>query len=344
MVGSLDDLQKLVRESENAHIELKREVSKDVIKGLSTDIAALANFEGGHIVFGFSNSKEPVGCVYEDKDLDQISQQAGNCRPSVTINFEKISFGTQQFLIITVPKTTVLHSDTKNRFPIRIGNTTGYLDITSILMLAQERGLLGGGTSEITNTTRNSERRSLSEDEVLMIVEGLGSKDSTLRSEALLDLNRMSLGYALFEHQEVVDLLHNILNKGTNEEIDQTLNIVRTTILSGSSSEKKVVSHWMDKIRKIGESSSLRTAARRAFDVLQLAGHPGAVDLLEKWITNADDERYSELHPENQLSNVRFYGLDNKIRSRMCALLKKKPGEIVTNRVQGVLESVRRAY
>ncbi len=341
---TLDDLQKLVQEGESPLVEFKMQVSDEVVKRLSTSIAAFANHEGGRMIFGVSNDRRLLGCEYDEEDLDHISQQASNCRPQAPISFEHVPFGSSRILVVNVPKSSVLHQDMKDRFPVRIGNKTGYLDITSILMLAQERGLLGGGDSRIVDTKRESERRSLSDDEVSMVVEGLGSKDSILRSEALLDLNRMSMGYALLEHQEIVDLLHNVLNKGTDEEIDQTLNIVRTTILSGSSSEKKVVSHWMEKIREIGESVSSCGAARGAFDVLQLVGHSGAVDLLEKWITNADDERYSELRPENQLSNVRFYGLDNRIRGRMYALLKTKPGEIVTNRVQGVLESVRRAY
>ncbi len=61
MARTLDDLEELVRESESARVELKREISEDVVRGLSTDIAALANYEGGYIVFGFTDDKEPMG-------------------------------------------------------------------------------------------------------------------------------------------------------------------------------------------------------------------------------------------------------------------------------------------
>ncbi len=100
----------------------------------------------------------------------------------------------------------------------------------------------------------------------------------------------------------------------------------------------------MERIVEIGKSADSTHVAQRAFDVLECVGHSGAVDLLVHWVSETDDERFSQLQPRNFLSNVRFYGLDNKIRKAMYELLESESGRDVTERISGVLSAVRRAY
>ena len=344
MVGTLDDLQKLVRESENSRVELKREISREVIRGLSTDIAALANCSGGNIIFGFSDSKEPVGCAFTSKDLDQISQQAGECRPSVTINFEKFSFGTQRFLIVKVPKASVLHSDIKHRFPVRIGSATNFLDISGIHSLMRERGLIRGEGSEVSSLPIERPRKPLSDSVAPGVMRSLGSENADLRLETLKDMASLSHRYILFEHQAIAALAERILESGSENEVEQLLDPIRWAILRGTSSELETIGRWVEKIEKIGETAESAEVARKAFDVLQCAGLTEAIDLLVYWIEVTDDKKYSALRPNTLLANVRFYGLDQGIREAMYSLLEAESKERTKNRILAILEAVRRAY
>ncbi|MEE9506232.1 MAG: ATP-binding protein [Thermoplasmata archaeon] len=341
---TLDDLQKLVRESESSRVELKREVSGDVIKGLSTDIAAIANYEGGHIVFGFTDKeKDPVGCVIQEKDLDSISQQAGNCSPSVTIDFEQIPLGSKDFLVVRVPKSSTLHSDAKDRFPMRTGNITTYLDIAGIEMHMKLRGLLRGETGEMLRAQPEEKRNPIPDSEASTIIAGLGSENPIIRLEALRDLNVLDFRYVLFEREDITNLVRQILDTGSEEEINLILDMIRVISFRGTASEKEAISGWIERIFEIGQSSMSVQVVRRAYDALETAGHQLAADLLIHWVTETDDDRYAALQPQNIVGNIRYHGLDRTVRRALFELLQTEPEATVIGRITEILEAVRRS-
>lgn len=60
MAQTFDELRRLVEQSEDAHVELKQMASEDVLRELPTRIAAVANAQGGAIIFGVTDDKEFV--------------------------------------------------------------------------------------------------------------------------------------------------------------------------------------------------------------------------------------------------------------------------------------------
>src|SRR5712691_2701527 len=137
---TLNDLQTLIERGENQNVEFKSEPTDDVIRGLSTDIDAFANAEGGRIVFGVEDKKEPSGCVLHGTEKKRISQEASKCRPPVSIELEDVPFGSKTFLVISVPRTGVVHSDDRDRFPLRIGEITSFMDGVLIAYRLSEKG------------------------------------------------------------------------------------------------------------------------------------------------------------------------------------------------------------
>lgn len=345
MPTTLDGLQDLVRESESSRVELKKEISEEVIKGLSTDIAAIANYEGGHIVFGFTDKeKDPVGCVIQNEDLERISQQAGNCSPSVTIDFERVSLGSRDFLLVNVPKSSTLHRDARYRFPMRTGNITTYLDIAGIEMHMKLRGLLQGEELVTIQARPEEKRKHIPNREASVTIEGLTSENPVVRLETLRDLNTMKHRYVLFEDEGIARPAREILNTGSEKEINLILDVIRGIAFQGTSSEKETISRWMDRIFEVGKSAGSLELARRAYDILEAWGHQTAVDLLIYWITETNDDKYSALHPESLLTNTRFHGLDSRIRESMYRLLRAEKGEDVSGRVSKILEAIRNSY
>lgn len=81
----MDELQKMCAQGESTRLEFKRELSVDVLKDLSTDIAAMANTEGGRIIIGVDDERRPVGYTprqrHEDRNL--VSNEAKNCSPPI---------------------------------------------------------------------------------------------------------------------------------------------------------------------------------------------------------------------------------------------------------------------
>ena len=99
----------------------------------------------------------------------------------------------------------------------------------------------------------------------------------------------------------------------------------------------------MEKITEIGKSMPSRQIAKKAFSVLEGAGHPDAVELLVFWVLETDDETYSALQPHSSLGNVKYYGLDGRIREAMYSLLQSDVENDVAGRVSKILEAIRRS-
>ncbi|MEE9115736.1 MAG: ATP-binding protein [Thermoplasmata archaeon] len=114
-------------------LEFKERLSRKVLKGLSTDLAAFANTLGGIIVVGISDSQELVGYTPEKSERNKISTEAANCRPLVRVDFQNLTFERKRYLLIIVPKSSSLHCDSKFRFPSRVGSITQHLDSAGII-------------------------------------------------------------------------------------------------------------------------------------------------------------------------------------------------------------------
>jgi hypothetical protein len=341
---TFDDLHLLISQRENSSVEFKAEVSEDVLRGLSTDIAALANSRGGMIIFGVTDDQDPRGCDLQGDEREKISQRASNCRPAVKIDFEEILFGPRHFLIVNVPRSTVVHSDIERRFPVRIGNITDYLDALGLVALLQERGLLRGDETEQLRAKARQEREPIPDSEVSVFIRVLNSEDRDARLEALKDLDSLVYRYVLLENESVANILERILRSEREHEIQRVLAVLRSVANSGTPGEKETVLPWMGKIAEIAMASHSAAVSREAFDVLQIARREAVVDVLVHWITKADDAHFERLQPANMLGNVKFYGLDGPIRDAMYTLLERQSDKNVRKRAMNLLEAVRRAY
>lgn len=136
---TFDELKELAKHGESMTVEFKADLSERVIQGLSTTFAAFANTSGGIVVIGIDDSDTPVGYKPKDSERNRISQEAGNCKPPVLIDFERLPFGKKRFLVITIPESTGFHCDKNYRYPIRVGNITQYLDPGGIIALVKDR-------------------------------------------------------------------------------------------------------------------------------------------------------------------------------------------------------------
>lgn len=346
MTLTLDELRRLVAQSEDAHVELKEQPSDQVLREFSTDIASVANGKGGAFIFGVTNAKELVGYELTGGERERISQEAAKCRPPVQIEFdEAVAENGKRFLVVYVPVATTLpHSDFRDKTPVRVGNITAYLDASGVVGWLNERGLLRREPAESRQSYAEMKREPISDDEALAIAAGLNSGSRDARLEALRDLAHLSHRRVVLDRKELAAPTGGILLRGPLEHVKLILEGLRSVVLWGTTEEKRPVVEWFVRITELARGLDNPEIARMAFDVLQCAHRGEAADVLAEWVTEADDKTWSALAASHQLGNVRFYGLDRPMRAAMHRILEGTPPDTVKLRVSEVLEALRRAY
>lgn len=338
---TFDDLHKIILQGENAQIEFKSDISDSVLRGLSTDIAALSNTQGGMIVFGVTDSKDPKGCDLTGDERERISQEASKCLPIVAIDVEEVPFGARKFMVVKIPKSTVVHNDYQKKFPVRVGTITDYLDALGLVMLLQERGIVSQGTLEQSQISSPTERTPLPENEVSMIVKPLRSSNKTIRLQALQDMTGLPYRYILLESEPMADAIGSILAGEDDEEVGFILDVLRGIANVGTDKEKKTLKAWKPRLSDIAVSFRSPETATRAIQVLQFLKSKAALDSLIRWIVEADDNVYSRVQPNNILANVAYYGTRNETRAAMYDLLEKAKDERTMGRTLDALKTLR---
>ncbi len=342
---TFDDLNRLIERRENMNVDFKREVSEQVLQGLSTDLAAFANASGGMVIFGVTDSGDPLGCVLEGKERERISQEARNCQPAVAIEFEEIRFGQRHFLVVRIPKSNVVHSDADHRFPQRVGDTTGYLDALGIIMLLQQRGVVRSGGAEQAFASAERKREPMTQTDRRFFAELLGSEDPAIRAEALRDLQRLSHRAIYLDDDKIAERIERLLTEGaaTEEANRLVLGVVRNAVVFGTELERATAIHWTAHIVKLAVSSPSAETRRAAFDVLECTRSPEIPTLLLRWVVELDEEKYSALQVPNMLANARHYGYDQQLRMALYDLLAKASDDKGKKRVVSILEALRQS-
>lgn len=128
-------LMELIRKGEGEHLEFKRIAESAVGK----TICAFLNTAGGQLIIGVDDKGNIIGCEHnaQDKILDFLSVIVP--RPKVTI--EKLSVEKRQIILITVPKSSRLHTFGNTAY-LRMGSTTRELQLDEIVEKAAESLLL----------------------------------------------------------------------------------------------------------------------------------------------------------------------------------------------------------
>jgi hypothetical protein len=340
---SLDELHRIIQQDENVEVEFKGEISDEVINGLSTDIAALANTQGGMIIFGVTSKKDPAGCLLDGKERNRISQEASKCRPQAFINFEEVPFGARRFLIVQILNTNVMHSDHKGRFPIRIGAITEYLDGVSLSIIVQDRILSAMKDSQQSSVQNEIKRNPLPEQLAPLYISSLKSDKSQIRIESLKDISRITWRHIILENSELNAELINLLKTGDDKEKEVLLDIARAITSNGTEKERGLLNDWLPHIERIALSMSSEEAARKAFDVLLTGRNQKAVTILVRWILELDQEQYAKLYVSNNLGNVKYFELDIPMRVAMFNLLQSKLDDEKMKRILEVLNAIRSA-
>ncbi len=347
---SLDELQRLIAQGETATVELKAEPSEEVLRGLSTDLAALANSQGGIIIFGVTDKKDPAGCELTGHERDRISQEASNCKPAIHgVDFEDIPFGARRFLVVKIPETTMLHSDTQKRFPVRVGNITDYYDGLTLAVLLQERSTPSAeGRWAVMpqlvaapSSAFERQREPLPRERARLLADLLTDGHEEVRIEACRDLAGQAFMHEVFADKEIQEAVKRLLATGSEEERRPILQTVRFLQSGGTDREKAAAEKLLNAIVDVVRSTASSNLANMGIQPLVSAKHPEAVDLLVHFLQTSEDPFYTAVQPQNFAQDLRSSGLDAELRKRLYDLLRSGPDDRIRKRISESLAALR---
>lgn len=339
---TMDELHRIITQGENARVEFKAELSDDVVRGLSTDIAAMANTQGGVIVFGVTDEKDPKGLALKGEERDRISQTASNCTPPISVDFEEIPFGKRAFLLVEIPRSSVIHNDMQRKFPTRIGNMTGYLDALGLVSILQEKRLFQYEVQQPTQVaTVERKREPLSSSETATIVRGLTALDQAVRLEALRDLLTSPFYSIILEDKVIIAAIDKILKIRNPEETGIILQVLRAALSYGTKTEQENVRTWTAQIFDIGKTMIRPEIATTAFQILAYLEQPEALELMLFWISELEDPDFTSIHAENMLMDPRLKSIRPNLREEMYQILLSSTNEKAKKRASLILQSLR---
>ncbi len=134
------ELLELIRSGESSRLEFKTE---DVHPGaLAEEIVAFANFEGGAILIGVSDTGEIVGCKRPDIEEFVVNVCRNNISPSIIPDIEKKFAGDKMVLAVSIPRGDSAHATSGGRYFIRVGSTKQTPTQQELIRLFQKRKLL----------------------------------------------------------------------------------------------------------------------------------------------------------------------------------------------------------
>lgn len=344
MTLTINDLHDRIAQGENANTEFKSELSESVLRDLPTRICAFANSQGGIMIFGVTNSKDPIGVELKGDERERISQASEKCRPSISIDFEQVPFGKRNFLVVKVQRSRIVHSDPDQKFPIRIGSITSYLDAPGLMALIEERALLGRAAEGISLPSSEERRREhIPEELKVSIIKLLESDRPEVRIQVLMDLSNMAYQHSILESDKIASGIEKSLGSELDEEKRLATELLRSISYSGTEIEKERLTKWLPSISNTAKTTSNTALARSSFEILLSSGNSATKEVLEYWIDKADEKFYNELQPSGMLVNAGHYGVKQLIREGLYALLVRMDDPCRRKRIEGALEVLRRS-
>lgn len=355
-----DELKELCTRGESKTREFKRELSDEVLKDLSTDLAAMANTEGGTIFVGVEDDGALVGFARRPRqqDRDRVSTEAQNCNPPVQIDFENVSFAHLEFLLIKVQADAAIHQDKSRRFPCRVGDRIVHMDTAGVIGQLNARNLLSQGMMSSLGgesapgipwpyapaepDVEPKKPSRLSRREATLLLKTLESGDRAVQEEGLEELRRLAWRDQRWYDKRIFQVLADFLKSGDEKRVVAALGVIRSG--GGLQDEKRrrtVSDYFRREILSLTMPPAPPPVITEALYVLEEFRDKSVVPVLLRWVREIDDDTYSKLGVDAAFNNFSYYGYyDEGKRELLSALVSAKSvGE--RSRLIGMLKALR---
>ena len=359
---TLDDLKQLCQQGESIAIEFKRELSEDVFANLSTSLAAFANTQGGWILVGVDDDRQPIGYPPRPRheDRNRVSAEAKNCIPGVQVDFEGLTFGKLAFLVIKVTRSNTVHCDKSRKYPVRIGSEIQYLDPAGLyakfqsLNPAPRSDILGMGWGDYLGPSSGRERLEVqpspeprrvskpSAAELKLLLRAIQSDDPLVQAEGLEQLRRSSWEYHAWYDRRFFPRLMELLRTGDERRVTSVLQVLRSGIETEPGKKRRaVVDYFKEEVIGLCRSGPTQQSRLEALQLLKEAHVDEVVDIIVEWGMKLDDSAFKELPLPVVFSNLYHYGYGDRMRSRLLSELVASKSEATKGRTLAELKALR---
>ena len=312
---------------------------------LSKDFAAFANTEGGHILIGVADNGTIVGAEFSPSLLSRLYAEAQRCKPPVFIDVEEIPVGRLNVVLIGVPKSNFIHTDSRDRFPYRTGNTTSCMDFGVLLMLAKSRNLVPGESTstDVNLTAYGGARQKANKKTYEYIFDALKSSNNEVAREALLDLRNS--GAPLEKFPEFTNLMVQYMKSDDLTIRDNAIFALgsREYVVKGKQREE-----MLDKVTPVLTQIAMKdpdpNVRARAITYLCYMGTPSSIDTIIGLIKTEEEQTYQRLAPKNYLSIFAQKGLGHMVRERLYKELVSTDNPVTKQRIKEMLETLRNQF
>jgi hypothetical protein len=331
---------------ENLRIEYKGMLSREVLDGLSSDIAAFANAEGGEIWFGIDDAGRPTGRNLTEEERQRVAQKAAGCRPPVRIGFDEREHEGHRVTALVVRESLSVHADERNRFPVRSGGIKTYLDAIGVLLLAREKGLefapsqTGIGWAPIG---AKAKREAVPDDLAQHFVATLSSGNPVVRSEALKNVEAALYRYQFEKESRIMESLIALGGRLSEPRDGRPLDLIRYILLQASDEDRlKWVPEAREKALALCLSTQSGFVAQQAMSLVSEFPEERDVDTI-LWIVNSwPRELYLQAKPLTWLAGLKGLGHLFLVQKALLDRLAEGDNQELEERIKECLEHLRR--
>jgi len=315
----LKELKRSIAQKEGLKIDFKRDLHPSSIQDLSKDIAAFANTEGGHILIGVEDNGNVIGVDWNAEKSRLVYGEGMNCLPQISVSIETVPYprvGT--VAVVSVPKSTFIHRDSKQRFPQRLGDSTVFMDTAMLLSLAMSKGLVTTGSQLVYPAAYVRKKPK----KVAFLGTYLTSPKQLLRAEALTDLANISYVFAIEDLPEMTKKIRNLLG-----DVDSAVRLAALNVVSNvnfridAKKKKEYQSRMGSKLVEVVYKDKDVNVRQRALSVLADIASPKVIDVIIQLSTTEPAETYPKLNFQNIMMRITEAGVGLAMGKRLYAEL-----------------------
>ncbi len=332
------------RQVPHQRLEFRDALTQEVLDDLSTEVAAMANAEGGVIVFGVREDGQRIGCSAEPSLMSLLAHAIGSCSPQVTARVEVVGADGRGFVLVDVAK-GLLHTDAQHRFPIRLARLVDYLDTPGIIKHLQERLGLLFPVEDTAQPEMWHERREPEQEDVEFIIAALSSPRHEVRREGVRELHREIHRSHVLGNAEMRDHLAHILHQDDLEALQDAMAILRYGCATSEAPLVEALRRQMAPlVLRIAQRPRTPQVLGWCLEALEAMRDDRFVDVFVEFALLSSEEAFRQANILEHLGNLWYYGLSRTLRLRLYSELEKCEDERSRARISMILDHLRNTH
>ncbi len=336
------ELERLIAQGEGTTLDFKRNLSEDSFREFSKDLAAFSNADGGLILVGVDNNKDILGVDWSPEKSARVQQEGAKCNPKIQPNLSSVPVPRKgTVVVIDIPRSSSVHQDASQRYPLRVGETTVLMDTALILAVARNKGLIVG--EPVIQPSRLEPRRRPTR--IAFLADYLSNDNSFVRAEAVMDIGSVALNYSVERISGLLDKMYGLLS-----DVDPTVRLYTLDAISRMlyrvtpRGRRRLASKFTPKVGELIVSDADTGVRKRALALIVELGSHESVDIILKLILTEPATSFSQLNLFGNWMRLVETGQGHELRKRLYEALSRSQSEETRARLRQVMAELRNVY